>query len=93
MRGTDFKTHKMFQQMDKALLTFLQNDEELQKQLIRISIDASVPVSFVARNFLLFIMAKVKKLRISEYEAACTKMRTNFVNYFMVCTELKSDNK
>lgn len=83
MRSTDFKTDKMFQDMDSALVTVLQTDDVLLKQLERIATDAGVPTSYVVRNFLLFIMAQVKKLRISEYEAACTKMRTNYVNYFM----------
>ena len=93
MRGTDFKTEQMFQQMDKALLTILVTNNELKSHIESMAIDAGVPLSYIALCSLVFAMKKVKKFKKYEYERCCTKLRTDYINYFMDCAELKSKNK
>ena len=92
MRGPDYKTNKMFEQMDKALQTILQTDPDLKKHMEGIANDAGVPLSYVVLCSLWFAMKKVKNAQKYQYESICTRLRTDFVNYFMARTELKSDN-
>lgn len=86
MRGTDCKTNKMFEQLDKVLLTILATNDDLKTHIEKMANDAGVPVSYVALCSLIFAMKRVKKFKKYEYERCCTRLRTDFVNYYMRLT-------